>query len=358
MTARPGFVLLLSLALVMALSLLGLGMVAAGSREAVIGAVVQQRIEAQQLAEGAALLVFHEWSTQAVQELAVGERAFAPTEWVHGSALIRDAGSGDPTDLEIERVDSDLYLIHARSTVGGSGSTKAMGQAALLAQTIDPAWAAATFPVTIVARAVSLESGSMSFSDACSDSADVGAGLWAGQVIRLPGFEYTPTPPQVNAPVPEIAEPAPTELPLAEHLADLRVTVGLVAPRPVSEAGSCVAADGNWGAVSPTDPCFGHRPMILAEGGLKVTGGEGRGLLVVDGDLLLESEFRFQGLVRVHGTLTLADGAVIMGAVRADSLHISGGAIQHDGCAVLAAVASPALDRAFRPRHVWWVPAF
>lgn len=82
----------------------------------------------------------------------------------------------------------------------------------------------------------------------------------------------------------------------------------------------------NWGEPnhgSPS-PCTTLIPVIHASADLAVNGGRGQGVLLVDGDLVLEGGFEFSGLVVVQGELASgAGGAHITGAVIARSLAIA-----------------------------------
>jgi hypothetical protein len=89
-----------------------------------------------------------------------------------------------------------------------------------------------------------------------------------------------------------------------------------------------------------------------------VTGGAGRGIIVVDGDLTLDGGFRFQGILIVRGRLTIQDGAIIEGAIRTDSIDIRDGRVTRTPCDLTPILAAPALDRAFRPPSRWWIPVF
>jgi hypothetical protein len=93
---------------------------------------------------------------------------------------------------------------------------------------------------------------------------------------------------------------------------------GVVSPAPAADGGFCdTGAVLNWG--SPSDslgPCGGYRPRVASEGSLTLEGGEGQGVLVVDGDLRLRSGARYAGVVLVSGDLTLDGGALLQGLAR------------------------------------------
>lgn len=104
-----------------------------------------------------------------------------------------------------------------------------------------------------------------------------------------------------------------------EDLRD-RVTprsVGSVSPSPMVESGRCVDADDNWGSpVDPAGPCGGRRTARYVNGDLLMEGGQGQGLLMVAGSLTLSDSAAFVGMVVVGEELQLEPGARIVGLVR------------------------------------------
>ncbi len=61
----------------------------------------------------------------------------------------------------------------------------------------------------------------------------------------------------------------------------------------------------NWGEPTlATDPCFNYFPIIYHYGNLKLQGGRGQGILLVEGDLTATGGMVFYGPVFVTGTLS------------------------------------------------------
>lgn len=114
-------------------------------------------------------------------------------------------------------------------------------------------------------------------------------------------------------------------------------------PRPVALDGACDASDptnlGDPGRAGA--PCGAHLPARFHEGGVAMVGGAGQGLLAVTGDLVL-SGTRFEGLLLVGGSLTLRDGARLLGAARAggDVLVDPASALDGSPCRALRALES------------------
>ena len=87
--------------------------------------------------------------------------------------------------------------------------------------------------------------------------------------------------------------------------------------RPQSAGGKCLtAAPDNWG--DPYDPagvCGDHFPLVFSTADLRVSGGRGQGVLIVDGDLWITGGFQYFGLVIIRGALVSTGTGGIRGAV-------------------------------------------
>jgi hypothetical protein len=132
---------------------------------------------------------------------------------------------------------------------------------------------------------------------------------------------------------------------------------------PVVTGGVCMkGATLNWGAplhTVPANACENYFPIIYAKansaGVLKLSGGKGQGILLVDGDLEISGGFEFFGPVIVRGRIKAvgtAGGGKLTGAVMAanveidDDLQILGDAtISYSSCAVQKAVSGSANPR-------------
>ncbi|MFN2316079.1 MAG: hypothetical protein ABR602_05290, partial [Gemmatimonadales bacterium] len=120
----------------------------------------------------------------------------------------------------------------------------------------------------------------------------------------------------------------------------------------------CMVDSRNWGSPDPAHPCHTTRPFIHVAGSVTMTGGEGHGILVVEGDARLTAGAHFAGLIVVRGQLVIEDGSRVHGAVRAERVQVLGGHVERDGCILHNVLRAPSLDRAFRPQGRWWVPVF
>jgi hypothetical protein len=105
------------------------------------------------------------------------------------------------------------------------------------------------------------------------------------------------------------------------------ITLATIAPSVVN--GKCQTdLANNWGdagRVVPAGACEGYLPLIHVTGDLKVTGGQGQGILLVDGDLEMSGQFYFVGVVIVRGTIrSTGTGSHIWGGVMAANVDLDG----------------------------------
>ena len=100
---------------------------------------------------------------------------------------------------------------------------------------------------------------------------------------------------------------------------------------------------GNWGDPTGGGPCSDLMPIIHAQGDLKITGGVGQGILVVDGDLDAAGGFSFYGLTIVKGTMRTTgtgahfNGSVIVqgnGELDSESTQAGNSVVQYSECRV------------------------
>jgi hypothetical protein len=130
------------------------------------------------------------------------------------------------------------------------------------------------------------------------------------------------------------------------------------------------SVDTNWGEPTPavnTDPCFEYFPIIYHNGNLKLQGGRGQGILLVEGDLEATGGMVFYGPVFVTGTLSTTGnsgqgakfyGGVIAGNVALDDTNkLAGGAlVTYSSCAIRRALANSALPAPLAERS--WVQLY
>lgn len=337
-TDRPGFALVFSLLLVLAMAVLAMGVLAVGTREREVAVAVQRRAQARQWAEAAALQAVRGWSTAAVLDMSPGEARLIP-------------GMGPWSTAEVERIDSTLFLLRGRGAVPGPGGAAAAG-VGLLVRVLDPRALAGALPGTVTAEvSARVDGGAIDGSGVCGGPAP---GVVAPTAAVAPGAVVSGVPALHQAaapPLPPALDPAGAVVLVATTVPGPTVT-----PRPLLAGGQCVPDAWNWGSPDPTHPCHDLLPIRVASD-LTVDGGVGLGIVLVDGDLRVTGGAELTGVVVVRGTLRLDAGSTIRGAARAAAV-ISDGTLIHDGCAVARALATPPLDQAFRPPVRWWIPLF
>lgn len=136
---------------------------------------------------------------------------------------------------------------------------------------------------------------------------------------------------------------------------------------PVGTDSTCnTSVMDNWG--DPMVPasvagCSSYFPIIYVDGDLKVTGGYGQGILMVNGNLDVQGGFQFYGPVMVHGNLTTqGTGGHFNGGVMAANIDLGqdvvlGNAIvTYSSCALYKALNANTPGRWLRQRS--WVDLF
>jgi hypothetical protein len=122
----------------------------------------------------------------------------------------------------------------------------------------------------------------------------------------------------------------------------------------------------NWGApTSGTHACFNHFPIIYAPGDLHISSNSaGQGILLVAGDLSIQSQFDFYGPVVVMGIIDFQGGAEIKGSVFAygggsvGSTSSTAGnmGVQYSSCALRrATLGAVGLSRGVPIRNRSWM---
>ena len=155
-------------------------------------------------------------------------------------------------------------------------------------------------------------------------------------------------------------------------LATLTVTNGNPAATAPAYTGIPLRCDAsvetNWGEPNlKTDPCFNYFPIIYHNGDLRLQGGRGQGILLVEGDLVATGGMVFYGPVFVTGTLSTSGnsgqgakffGGVIAGNVALDDLtKLAGGAlVSYSSCALKRALQNSATPTMLAERS--WVQLY
>lgn len=339
---RPGVALVLALVVVFVVTTLGLAILAAGAREMALAGALDRHYRARATAESAARVAADTWSSRRYRGLVVG------------AEMPSGPGPGDGAAVTVARLDSTLFLIRSAATLEAGRLPSATARVGLLVRTLDPAELARLLPAAVTADSVVVADSGVVDTGPCAGASDPAAALRAPEVHLGAAAAIAGDPP---VDIRGAIRPLPPFLrsDRVERLATATVGPGAVTPR--SSAGECVPDGLNWGGIDAGDPCHDFLPLIVGRGPLVVEGGEGRGALIVEGDVDLRG-VRFSGAVLASGRITIGPGTAVWGAVRGDVVRILGGRVTRDRCALEAGLTAGGMDGAFAPGDRRWVPLF
>lgn len=136
---------------------------------------------------------------------------------------------------------------------------------------------------------------------------------------------------------------------IADAALQLAADAVLSAPSPsLDAAGECdVARIDNLGdplrVLGAASPCADYFPVLHAPGNMRIEGGAGQGMLLVDGNLIIGSGARFSGVAVVRGVLEITEYSKLAGAILASSVVVRGGSrVSYSSCAVERALRGAA----------------
>jgi hypothetical protein len=358
-TQRPGFALIVVVFILLALGILGAGLVFIAAEEVAIASAGENLLRTRVAAESAVRTRLATWRTADYRALATGTVQELDTEPI-----------GGPREMQlhtaVERLAGPLYLVGSEARDPGGASARA----AVVVWGIEPAELWLTFPAALSANGpVELWGDEAVIGFTGLEPARPGEEVCQAEAIGEIRAVFGDLDRPAILPASGYPAPDPKLGPLGEaallYAAD-RVEAGVHILAPVEAPGLCdYDAIGNWGApASPGTPCAEYLPLIYVPGDLHLAGGAGQGILVVDGDLIISGETRFHGAVVVGGELDLRDNAEISGAVTTAGVDrlttlARESRITYDPCALQRAFTSaPALNRAFQPIDRGWVPQY
>ncbi len=137
-------------------------------------------------------------------------------------------------------------------------------------------------------------------------------------------------------------------------------------PSPTGTATTCSYSATNWGEPErgggSIAACQNYFPIIYSPGDLKLTGGRGQGLLIVDGGLTITGNFVFVGLILVRDDVQIAGTPKMYGALMTRSqggskTDLQGNmSLSYSPCAISQAMGAQAVPS--RSKHRSWVQLF
>jgi hypothetical protein len=203
----------------------------------------------------------------------------------------------------------------------------------------------------------------------CAPGADK-AGARSGQLVTAHGASsVVGTPPEIENDASLVDSVFTSPFDSLKGMATLTLPGGTYTGMTPTVTGSPARCDGtntlNWGeplaapAAGVVTACQNYFPIIYSPGSMVVNTGRGQGILLVGGDLNIQGNFIFDGIVIVLGSLqTAGTGNKVTGAVltAGQSISIVGNPdILYSSCAIARALqysvrAAPLRDRSWVQR--------
>ena len=325
--SRAGFVLLPLLLLVLGGLVLVLG-VAEGTRQLRVSTSVwTTSLQAEEAAAGGLRLV--PLAHPGLGGLALGDTL---------TVLSRTLANGARSRVVARRLSEEVFFLEGTGAAPSATASRALGR---VVWRLDAVARVAATPAVVQATGAirvrppgSLDASRWTRSPTgwpgglCLPYLSALAALGTGPV--LPSLGLGPHPPALG----------PRDVPALRGLTT-PLSQPVYRPTPTVRGGVCVGTASNWGAPSaPTGPCGGRYVTGGTAASLVLRGGEGQGLLVVEGDLTLADGVWFSGVVVVGGHLRVASGARLEGfALAGGGVVVSGGGrISGSACAAARAL--------------------
>jgi hypothetical protein len=335
-----------------------------GRQELAVGSSTVRLEEALAAAEGGANLQLALWDPAALNTIAIGDSVpFGGTlpagGWYRGAT---------------RRLSDLLYLVRSEGFSRDSGARRELGMLARLRPVEIRLTAALTARGTTVvgdyARIDGADRAPLGWSDCPAsepavagghvpDASDVSTAGCAGPscvtgspaVLADSGLDGTMLSTAGDAAFDDLRSRATVAIPGGTRRIE-----------PSRIGGVCNTLDpDNWGSpLEPGGPCGRRFPIVWSEGDLTITGGQGQGVLVVNGNLSIGGGFAFNGVVLVRGGMTAAGAG---GSVHGGVVAASAGGQQNDilgstvilysSCAAARGIRMSALAAPLRSRG--WV---
>lgn len=371
--ARRGFAMALTLGAIVVIGLMiaGVFFISGTASRAGRDAMLQER--AFRAAEAGLSRTIAQWDTDSTVPLATGQ------SWLRSAVPIPDLPTALHPRVTVTRLNSDLFQVVSTARIGEAGGARTESRRSLaqLIRMVGP-----TFNIrgALTVRGQTKIGGSSLING--YDQNPTGWGCDAAG-DALPGIAIPNTADIQTSGCTNLScvsgDPKVLQDPVAAKdstyfefgdfdwaglvaLADLKM-YNNVSPAPVVTDGKCDASfKSNWGDVNrmlPAGPCESYFPIIYYPGNANLTGGTGQGILLIEGDLEVQGQFKFYGPVIVKGRLkTTGTGGHFNGAVMAANVDLEentvlgDAVVNYSSCAVEKAIQSagrarPVVERAF-----------
>jgi hypothetical protein len=376
---EKGMALLMALGAIVLIGVLIGGIVFASTQDYRIGGNAVRQTRAGAAAELGMNRIRQDWNTADNNRLKVGDtlkRTFT-------------APRGASVNVMVTKVAGNFFWVVAEGTAGALGSQATARRRYGSLFRIDapdiPFMGALTGRGTVLVGGSATVSGKDSVPtgwQGCPAKKDIpGVAMSDTNTIQLPGCSVAKTCVDGNPKYLQDVRAADTATYFVYGngtYQSLAATANIVVPGgmtlngigPVVVGGVCSTGDmKNWGdmlrAVSPTPAgkCETYYPVVHALGDLHISGGQGQGILLVDGDLDMSGGFNFSGAMIVRGSLsTTGTGAHVTGAVMAANVDLDknsvlgNSSIRYSSCALNAVMNGTAYIKLAKQRA--WVDVY
>lgn len=359
-----GFALVTVVLLMIGLAVLATGLVFAAAQQAAMTGSAHDVARARHAAEAALQVAIDDWVS--------AERSLDPTG---GSTRLVEPTAFEPgvvMSAAARRLSGELFLLVGNGSASRAGTAAIEQRTARVVRSLDADRIGRGLDAALVTGAATIAAGAI-VDGAGADSPardSVAAALcarWpgAGAALRAPPDSVTVSAAAATSGSPAfVADSAATRFLTGLGFLDTGTLAAsarpldrpTITPAPVLDGQACdtIATEG-WGA--PAGPCASHWPLLHAGADLALEGGYGQGILLADGDLVLDGGVHWRGLVLARGTVIIRD-ARVEGILIATRLHMQGGYVSLDRCAIASALVASAVTRGAHPPVRSWLPWF
>ena len=263
------------------------------------------------------------------------------TFWIVSEGRVGVGSATDPRSMAIKRVNAILRLripsVRANGAITTSGNIKISGSSLIVgANTMPPGWVGCDATAANKAGIVATPTATVEINNPTRVTGDP-------QVLRDPLAADSMTYIRYGDETwNSLAAQADIILPANSNPAQIE---------PAALGGRCARSATNWGepfrGVGSVAECYNYFPIIYASGDLALNDGRGQGILLVEGDVQINGNFTWNGLIVARDDFQKGNGnATIIGAVMARDANIFDPTVVNGNTTY--SYSECALDRALR----------